>query len=497
MYAKQPKIITLFFTFNFLLILLFNFSVFTEINNEWWSTGPYSHGLLGFVLSLYCFWLKRDCFHSTYYGLGALLFVIISALLMLLATLACLGQLQQLSLFLITCALLTAVYGFKILKDLFLPLFILLLTLPVWNMLQIPLRELSTWVSFFIVDQLDFAIIRDDYNLITPQGTFIVEQACSGLGFFLVSALYAVFVTQLNHLSYKAGFIFITIAVCMAVFANWLRIIIIILVGSQTNMQHFVVQDHLTFGWFVFVICYLPVIWIGLRYFGPQATPTKKKKNSTNRQFVPSKSYLFSVSALLFLLSSAYLFFSSRFDANYQFSLPQLTNYQLLRSNENSSPNWQPTSHGASSEQFSYFSQGKILIQVYLANYAQQKQGQEMIFVENSLFDKQRWRVKENGELTIASNKLIKTSNNPIDKINLLVMNKNRQNSRLIAYWYSVNGHFTGQQKKAKWESLTASLKGKPGATLIAVALDYKTKNREKALQELSQFVSDFISRSI
>lgn len=495
MHVQQQKIIALFFTFNFLLILLFNFSVFTEINSEWWSTGPYSHGLLGFVLSLYCFWLKRDCFHNTHYGLGALLFIVISALLMLLATLASLGQLQQLSLFLITCALLTTVYGFKILKDLFLPLFILLLTLPVWNILQIPLRELSTSVSFFIVDQLNFAIIRDGFNLITPQGTFIVEQACSGLGFFLVSALYAIFITLFNQLTYRAGFLFVTIAVAMAVIANWIRIIIIIIVGSQTNMQHFVVQDHLTFGWFVFVACYLPIIWIGLHYFDAksfdqQSVQTKKKKNSTSHSFQHYKRYLFSVSALLLLLSSAYLFFSSRFDADYQFSLPQLTNYQLLRANKTSSPNWHPTSHGASSELFSYFLQDKLLIQVYLANYTWQKQGKEMIFVENSLFDQQRWRAKKNSELTITSNDLI-------DKINLLVINKNRQNSRLIAYWYFVNGHFTGQQQKAKWESLTASLKGKPGATLIAVALDYKTENKEKALQELSQFVSVFLDHSI
>ena len=113
-----------------------------------------------------------------------------------------------------------------------------------------------------------------------------------------------------------------------------------------------------------------------------------------------------------------------------------------------------------------------------------------MIFVENSLFDKQRWLTKENSELTITNTDLI-------DQVNLVVINKNRQNSRLIVYWYFVNGHFTGQQKKAKWEGLTASLQGKPGATLIAVALDYKTENKKKALQELSQFVSEFISSSI
>lgn len=488
MHTQERKMIALFFIFNFLLLFTFNFSVFSEINNEWWSAGPYSHGLLGFILSLYCFWLKRESFRNTHYGLAGLLFVIISALLMLIATLASIGQLQQLSLFFIICALLAAVYGFKILKDLFLPLFILLLTLPIWNILQIPLRELSTLISFFIVDQLNFAIVRDDFNLITPQGIFIVEQACSGLGFFLVSALYAVIVTQFNHLTYRSGFIFLTIAVCMAMVANWIRIIIIIIVGSQTNMQHFVVQDHLTFGWFVFVACYIPVILIGLRYFDQQVPCKKKKINRSTSSFGDYKKQLFITSVVLLFLSSASLFFISRSDLNYQFSLPKLVNYQLLRNNHKSSPNWQPISHGASSERFSYFSQDDLLIQVYLANYTQQSQGKEMIFVENRLFDKHRWRVKEHSELAI--------NNISIDQVNLLQINRNKKKSRLIAYWYLVNGQFTGQQKKAKWQGVIASLKGKPGATLIAISLDYKEPEKEEALQRLSLFVSDFIDNS-
>ncbi|WP_019613735.1 exosortase C-terminal domain/associated protein EpsI [Psychromonas ossibalaenae] len=489
MVFSDRKKLTSFFAFNIVLVLAANPSVVSELTAEWWSVGPYNHGLLGFGLSMYCFWLKRDIFRRYSFNPVTLLFVICSCLLLFAANLASIGQLQQLSVFLIITALLTSVYGYKIIKTLFLPLLILALTLPIWNVLQLPLRDISTTVSFHSVNLLGFEIIREGYRLITPGGIFSVEEACSGLGFFLVSALYAAFVTQFNNLTYKAGLGFLILAVSIAIIANWIRITVIIIVGSQTHMQHFIVQDHLTFGWFVFAAGIFPLILIGQANFNEPAVDNSTQSVEQNAQPVLNTRYLLLVSAIVLFFTSAFLYISSRFDSDYQFTLPAISSYKQLGQVNAASPNWSPTSTGASSEQFFYFSQGEMLIQVYLANYVRQHQGKEMIFVENSLFNENRWVSAGQEILTIKQNPVL-------NKVNLIRLRRDTKRSRLIAYWYVNDGHFSADKRRSKWNETIATIKGSPGATLVAIAFDYHNQEQSHALQIISDFSSEFISHS-
>jgi len=488
MRAYNRKILISFFLFNFLFVLAVNSIVVVNLIEEWWSTGPYNHGLLGLALAIYVFWTKREDFSSPQSNLFAQVLLIATSLLLLVANLASIGQLQILSLFLVILALLLSFFGFQSVTRLLLPLLMILLILPIWNILQLPLRDISTWVSFHGVNLLGFEIIRQGYKLITPNGIFMVEEACSGLSFFLASALYAVFVAQINHLSRRATAIFFTLAIIVAVIANWIRITAIIIVGSQTAMQHFIIQDHLTFGWLVFAACFIPVIIAGNTYFGEQSPQNSKQKEVIKQPQQISVWYLFAVSTITLFFAAATIILPSRFDPHYKFTLPMIPSYTHLSLNNVTSQNWYPISHGATSEEFNYFLQGDDLLQVYLANYAQQRQGKEIIFVGNTLFDKNRWlNVKQ--QTTLLNSTSLK-------QVNLITLKKDNQRSRLIAYWYLVDSHFIADKKTAKWYEVQAAIKGQPGATLIAIAIDYSNENETRALKTMTDFVILFSSQA-
>ncbi|MFT6984889.1 MAG: EpsI family protein [Psychromonas sp.] len=488
MWVRNWKIAA-FFILNFLFVLSVNSFVLFDLADEWSSAGPYNHGLLGFGLALYVFWIKKEAFAYPRGNFLNLLPLCAASLLLLVANLASIGQLQLLGLFLVIVALLLSLYGLKIINTLFLPLLMIFLTLPVWNVLQIPLRDISTWVSFHSVDTLGFAIIRDGYNLITPGGTFIVEQACSGLGFFLASALYAVFVAEINNLSRKAAILFFFLAVIFAVIANWIRITVIIIVGSQTAMQHFIVQDHLTFGWLVFAACFIPLIIIGHTYFGERTSDNIDQKKLINQNKGINKGYLASISLILLIFAAMSQIISSRFDPKYKFILPTVPHYAQVGLNHETSHNWSPISKGATSEEFSYFSQGENLLQVYLANYAKQHQGAEIIFVENSLFDKNRWFNVEEQTVELPSSVL--------KQFKLLTLRRNNYRSRMIAYWYFVDGHYITDKKMAKWYEVQAAIKGQPGATLIAIEFDYDNEDKDQALKIMTDFAIAFSEQPI
>lgn len=486
-FVERNKL-ALFFLFNFIFILAANYTTLIDIANEWWSTGPYNHGLLGFGLALYIIYKKRKDIAPPYFNNLSLLLLCTASTILVFANLASIGQLQVLSLFLILLSLLVCLWGISIINKLLLPLMMIFLTLPIWNVLQVPLRSISTWVSFHVVETLNFEIIRHGYELRTPSGVFFVEEACSGLGFFLASTLFAVYVAQINNLSRKSALQFLCCAISIAIVANWIRIIIIIIVGSQTEMQHFIVQDHLTFGWIVFAVCFIPVIILANSFYA-QVHITEDNNKVTLGDTPLSKFYLLSISAILIFFNLSNYIISSRFDANYQFIMPKVSPYTQVGLSTTKSQNWHPTSIGASSEEFSYFVHEEHLIQVYLANYAQQRQGSEMIFIGNSLFDETRWYESESEMLELMSTQL--------KQVNLITLQKNKYRSRLIAYWYLVDGRYVADKKRAKWYEVQSAIKGKPGATLIAIAMDYNNKNKQLALNTVSNFVELFSKPAI
>ncbi|PHN95823.1 EpsI domain-containing exosortase, partial [Tenacibaculum discolor] len=85
---------------------------------------------------------------------------------------------------------LISIYGFRLLRDQFFPLLMLALILPVWSLFQTPLRELSTIAGDIGPSIVGIEVLRDGYRLSTYGGLFDVEPACSGLGFFMVGALF-------------------------------------------------------------------------------------------------------------------------------------------------------------------------------------------------------------------------------------------------------------------------------------------------------------------
>lgn len=478
---KRFGVVNVAALFGLILILLVNSAVLVGIFDEWNSNGPYSHGFLGFAVMLYVLWLKRGCFteakHAPSIVASFLLFM--SCLGLLINHLASIQQFQQLMLFAVIVFYIASIYGFAMLKKLFFPLVMLALILPVWNVFQTPLRELSTIAGDLGPRLIGIDVVRDDYRLLTFGGMFDVEPACSGLGFFLVSALFAVCVSFFNHLGFKKGLQFLLICLCFAVVANWMRIIIIIVVGSYTHMQHFIVQDHLTFGWVVFAVFLVPLIYLSRFYFEDEVQQDSGDEAPSVTAL--NNIQLLTTYAILTVFTVALFWVPSRFDENYQFQLPILSTYNLVSADKPSSPNWAPLSHGVSSESFNFFVKGEEGIQVYLANYIKQSQAHEMIYVENSLYDEKRWLITEQQSLQLEH-----------DQVNLLTLSRGPYRSRLIAYWYLVNGKHTANKKIAKLEEVKSAFIGKPGATLIAFAIDYRSSGTAQAHQQMQRFTQTF-----
>jgi len=487
----KQKSVHLLFVASLTIFLLANLSALWAIVDEWNSDGPYSHGFLGILVVGYAFWVKRESIvpsdNSGISFIISMIGLLGSLSVHFVAMLSSIQQLQQLALFFIILFLFSAFYGFKTLKALALPFVMLFLIFPVWNVLQFPLRELSTAAGVWGPELIGISVGRDDYRLSTAGGLFDVEPACSGLGFFMVSALLAFFVSFFNKLSTKKTIVFLVICLAVAVLANWLRVIIIIVVGTYTEMNHFIVHDHLTFGWIVFALCLLPLIYIARTYFdGSAINKVEAEALLAETETTVNNAQVITVFSVIIIFVAVAYWVPSRFNDNYALTVPSLTNYEMASDSKSYSPNWKPYSQGASQERFFYYTKEALGFQVYLADYVKQEQASEMIYVENYLFDKEFW-------YKLADEKLSLNNNSSLQETNLVLVQKTATRYRFIASWYVINGTLTSDKKYAKLLEVKATLAGQPGATLVAVAFDFDGQDKADAQQHLSEFISSYL----
>ena len=108
--------------------------------------------------------------------------------------------------------------------------------------------------------------VLDGVSIQIPAGHFVVAEVCAGLRFLLatlsIGVLYAYVANQRWWSITAIGLL----SMLFAIVFNWFRVVTIILAGHVFGMDFWLVRDHITFGWVVFVIGLVPLV------FSPTAT---------------------------------------------------------------------------------------------------------------------------------------------------------------------------------------------------------------------------------
>src|SRR2546430_4831726 len=86
-----------------------------------------------------------------------------------------------------------------------------------------------------------------------PNGSFLIEEGCSGLHFMIVGLAVAALHGELRRDPWRIRAAQLALMGLLALLANWVRVYIIIEAGYLTNMQSYLVRvSHYWFGWGVF-----------------------------------------------------------------------------------------------------------------------------------------------------------------------------------------------------------------------------------------------------
>ena len=167
----------------------------------------------------------------------------------------------------------TAAFGRSVGRLMLFPVAFFYFAVNVWY--GTPLQKLTVVVmrAMLAVTGPSSSIVGDVIHI--PNGTFLIEEGCSGLHFMIVglavAALYGEqrgdrWPVRLRQMAFMAG---------LALIANWVRVYTVIEAGYLTNMQSYLVRvSHYGFGWCVFAVALFVFFWLA-PLFGrePALTP--------------------------------------------------------------------------------------------------------------------------------------------------------------------------------------------------------------------------------
>lgn len=387
-------------------------------------------------------------------------------------------------------AMTTTFFGTNFLRLAGLPILLLLFAIPLWWPLLPFLKDATTLVTELFLRAIAKPVFVEGYFLHLPGGSFFVDDGCAGLRFLLVTLILSFMSIDLYALNRIQGAVLVGVSVSLALVANWIRVIVVVLVGDYTKMEHRLVNDHNDLGWFVYaVVVLLPFFFLVGKLTTKAVLQTAKNIQPERSVGDNKRSLLIYLLAIITLVSGPVLSAMVRFQdyPDRVVSLPQSSQEWVTTSNRD--PDWRANYLGASRYLYNQFEGEAGLVELHLFNYANQQEGVELINIENTLTDGAFWRTVPGTEnqISVESN-----AGEAIDFLTAEIESASGQR-KLLWYWFEVGGEHTNDTYSAKLYQLIALLNGRKDANLIAIASDCRL-NCAQAEELIPSFIGDMYS---
>jgi exosortase A len=255
-----------------------NLPILTTLWRHGFDDGTYSHAFLIPFISFYLYF-KLDEIGKLQFRTTPNIYIItllLSGALLLYGT-----SIAQISLgyWLATLFILTMAIAsvFRINRYVLFPLLYLVFIFPFWGGLTDILQSMSVIAVTFMMGLTGIPTYVESQYVSIPAGTFEIADGCSGLRYIIVSLAISTLYIFLFIKSTKRAALFLAVAIIGGLITNWLRITILILIGHETDMTHSLMNDHNSFGWYI----YIPFMFL-LYMLGSKLTDIDLFQDKTN-----------------------------------------------------------------------------------------------------------------------------------------------------------------------------------------------------------------------
>lgn len=361
----------------------------------WSSTSAFDHAFLVIPVCLYLTWERRHVLAGLVPSpnlYGILLLAGFGAV-WLVADTVDVSVGRQFALIGMAEGLILALLGWRIFRALLFPLMYLWLVLPTDFNLLLSLQTLATIMSSWGIGLLGIPTFVEGVYIEIPSGRYWVAPGCAGLNFLLSGFALSLLYVERIYDDWRKRVAGVLIMLAVALVANWIRIFGLIVAGHYLN-DIYDINDHYTEGWLFFAAIVFITMWIGLRFRDPvreipraaAAPPPSAHRHQWRAFAVMAALSAFAVgfypAYATYRLTEAPLAFEGRV------AFP--ASVGAWRAVPDSG-GWRPKFNRAHAQDTQRYSDGRRNLDLYIAYYADQRQGRELVAHDNRVDDGKTW----------------------------------------------------------------------------------------------------------
>ena len=155
----------------------------------------------------------------------------------------------------------TAAFGWSVGRLMLFPVAYFYFAVNVWY--PSPLQHLTVWVMRGVLAVTGPAAVIQGDVIRLSNGSFVIEEGCSGLHFMIVGLAVAALYGEQRRDAWRVRLRQLALMAGLALLANWVRVYTVILAGYLTDMQSYLVRvSHYGFGWCLFGVALLVFFWL-------------------------------------------------------------------------------------------------------------------------------------------------------------------------------------------------------------------------------------------
>ena len=380
-------------------------------------------------------------------------------------------------------ALVLACWGWRALWVLKFPLAYLVVFAVPWGDAMVgPLQDITARIAVHALNLTGVPVLMNGRELVTPSAIWMVEQACSGVKFFIACTALGCMFAWLMFSRWWKRVGFVLLAIIAPIIANGLRVYFTILIGEMWGVQYASGTDHMIFGWQFFGTVLVLLLLVG--WFLRDRLPANDKPAPSEARVPRTRIVLWPAAMALLVVGPALaagLAGAAAADVVH-LSAPSLTGWT---GPQTPIDDWQPSFHGAAGRfraDYASSADGARVALFHAVYTGRPRRGHNLITYGNQVYDPAEAQV-----LASASRRITFAAGLSLTVRELRLVGAD--GPRLVWYWYCVDARCSASPTRVKLHQAWDVLRGRsPQSSVSAMSLPVRHGDLVQAREHLGAF---------
>ncbi|WP_299614822.1 exosortase A [Pelagibius sp.] len=459
----------LLFALATLLLFGLYFETLASMVRVWTTSDTFGYGFLVLPVVVYLAYQRRHhlaqltprpCFWALVWVAGAIVLHLVGSIgnVLLFQQLALVGLWQ---------GLFALFMGWAVVRQMIFPLFFLIFAVPMGAEIVPLLQRITADITVFLLRASGMPTFLSGVLIEIPSGSFVVADVCSGVRFLITALVLGTLAIHLFFRSWLRRAAFLLLCLVVPILANGLRAYGIIMLAHWSDYRVAISVDHLVYGLIFLTLVLMILVGLGalFRDHWPGEEPVPAAVASATGVRLSSSVAAFALAVLLLGGGKVWTHgVTAPPDNAGPIELAALHPGGEWVLDGGTHADWQPHFRGADSQFLRSFNAPDGEVVLFVAHYAYQRDGHEIIAGGNSFVGRGTGRQVtrfEQTEVALADRRWAVRE----------ILVQTVQGPRLIWFWYEVGGTQTASAVVGKlleiWHTISG---GSRSATAFALS---------------------------